>query len=98
MKKTWWRYCNVAKIFFLYPACFSGDRLSQLSCSFGSLDTPTRTTCPATNVVVRNIYAMLVTWDLMNTRPNHRNNFSGYSQVLAFISYQLFFETYDHCG
>lgn len=31
------------------------------------------------NVVVRNLYGMLVTWDLMSTRPNHLNDFSGYS-------------------
>ena len=44
------------------------------------------------NVVVRNLYSMLVTWDLMSTFPDHRMDFSGYSQVLAFITYLFFFE------
>jgi hypothetical protein len=51
------------------------------------------------SVVVRNLYSMLVTWDLMSTRPNHLDHFSCYSQVLAFIFYLFFFfflRTYDH--
>lgn len=42
------------------------------------------------NVVMRNLYSMLVTWDLMSTFPDHLMDFSGYSQVLAFITYLFF--------
>jgi hypothetical protein len=86
---------NAKKVLF-HPACFSGEWPSQLSYSFGTL-TPLQTTCPVMNVVVRNLNLYGYAGDDMvqiqrGTFLNRLNDLSGYSRVLACMSYQFFLE------